>query len=345
MSRPEIIVRGVVNNRANIIVKPGGRLERMTPTEIRAALETLPSSDKDGNDQRLPRTAIAGLDELTEKLTEDVPVNVGSGSIQAGAVLPAGLSFTEYVKLVHQTTFTPTFQNPSLQVWLQNASIMLIGTQTTVYYTANFSRGRIRGVSANGFWDASAKQNDRSGPVTSYEFPGQTIETDENGYTYDFQHTVAEGNNAFQVKVNYAEGPQPFDSDGNHFQSPLPAGSKTSSSNIVGTWPILGTFDAPDTESQASLKNHLTTSSMTFTLQKDAGSQNLTQRFLIPDLFQVSTAWFKNPIDGQFNTPALGDFAVTQVNRTINGQTVPYLQYKNSGNYKGYAVEIKLEFS
>jgi hypothetical protein len=89
----------------------------------------------------------------------------------------------------------------------------------SVTFTAIFNRGSINGK-MNGSWNPSGFQNYRAGTSISYDIRG--ITQSSNSITVAL--AVSPGENLFSAFVLHNEGPQPLDSDGNPFSTPLPSG-------------------------------------------------------------------------------------------------------------------------
>lgn len=114
-------------------------------------------------------------------------------------------------------TVNPTLTNPSASLALKGYSnIQLVGSPAPVAdtnFTKTFNRGSIK-IGNN-------EQNKRAGEQTS-----EVIYYNTEATTYP--NTIVEGTMNFYYRVNYAEGPQPKNSKGENYSTPLAAGSVTS---------------------------------------------------------------------------------------------------------------------
>jgi hypothetical protein len=99
--------------------------------------------------------------------------------------------------------------------------------------TLTLNRGSINGNLVNGVWVPGTSQNPRAGVATKYIFNGV-----DNGTTTSYTSSVAVllGNNVISGTVEYAEGPQPVNSKGQNFSTPLAAGSINSTVTITGQY-------------------------------------------------------------------------------------------------------------
>lgn len=175
---------------------------------------------------------ISDLTDIEKVLTisDDITSDVSVGGINAGDTVLEGTSLNELVALLLTRTYYPTYENPTLSIQLSGiSSINEVGAVINVLVTANFGRGAIKGDidSVTGLWDPALSQDYRSGEAINYDITGVDSGV-SNVYTVD-DYTVVLGSNTFSVVVTYAEGPQPVDSKGFDYGSPL-AGNTISSS-------------------------------------------------------------------------------------------------------------------
>lgn len=164
--------------------------------------------------------------------TSDVIAAMNVGAIDAGEVVPAGTTLQQFVEQLLLDTFYPTFTNPSANLTENIANTLESGTSTNVTLTMNFNRGSINGDLVGGIWSAGAFQDYRAGAATSYTINGTNTGTSNNLLVSGY--TVVDGNNTWNASVTYGVGPQPTDSDGNPFNSPLVGGTLNSSVTISG---------------------------------------------------------------------------------------------------------------
>ncbi len=165
-------------------------------------------------------------------LSAPITALVGAGSIAAGDTLDAGTDFEGFVRRLVLKTFYPTFINPSLTLNTSLAANVEAGTQATVTLTAAFNLGQIRGALVGGLWSESAIQAPRAGAATAYTIDGTANGTNNSLNRADYQ--VIDGANTWSASVDYAQGAQPLDSDGQPFGAPLDAGTLNATRTIQG---------------------------------------------------------------------------------------------------------------
>lgn len=190
-------------------------------------------------------------------------------------------------------------------------------------FSTEFNPGQI---SLNG-----VKQNDRAGNLdtnNSFIYYGQ------NAANVILPSEVAEGDTLYQYRAAYAEGPQPKDSKGNDYSTPLPAGYIDSTVVTVnGTWPWYASTSSASAQTpvvkQSLVRWSATAGAMStgkFSLQP---SGTLPQVFKLPRKLQ--TLQMLNTISGQMDTISLSDY--TETTETINGHT--YYVYTYNGSARG----------
>ena len=168
-------------------------------------------------------------------LEEDITATIVAGNISIGDVLEEGLSFTDFVRKLVETTYNPTFIAPSLALTNDQAGTKEIGQSLTVELEANFNRGQIKGVLFDGLWRFNGIQGFRAGEASQYRINGSIEATN----SVSLAHTVLQGVNTFTAQVDHLIGPQPTDSEGNNFSSPLAAGTLIrNNTQMVGQYKI-----------------------------------------------------------------------------------------------------------
>ena len=163
--------------------------------------------------------------------TTNVTADIAAGAINAGNVVPAGTSLQKFVEQLLLKTFYPTFTNPSASMSSNLASTVESGT-TGITLTVNLNRGAITGKSIGGIWQPSTFQDFRSGAATNYVINGTN-----NGSTNSLSFPsaiIADGSNSFSSTTTYAQGPQPVDSKGAAYLTPLASGTANANVSVAG---------------------------------------------------------------------------------------------------------------
>lgn len=166
-------------------------------------------------------------------LTEAVTANIAAGAISIGTVVDQGTTFLEFVRKLITTVYNPTYTAPSASLSSSISSPQEVGYSASLTLTANLNKGAILGNLVNGLWNASSKQADRSGAANNYTINGVDRNT-TNTYTLPSAIVISAGNNTYSATIDYDQGPQPLNSLGQSYQTPLAAGSVSASTTIVG---------------------------------------------------------------------------------------------------------------
>ena len=160
------------------------------------------------------------------KVEEDIQSNLDMGGVSKGDIIEDGTSLTEFVKELLNKTYTPSLIAPSLSAnisGLDKDQNVEVGEKHNFELSAIFDRGSIKGkLLANGLWDSEAEQNKRAGEVEKYSFNG--YDNNKNNVYSLTDYQIVEGENVFNISVNYNTGPQPTDSNGDAYESALSAG-------------------------------------------------------------------------------------------------------------------------
>ena len=164
---------------------------------------------------------------LSSPVTSDVTV----GGIEVSQVIPKNTSFQQFVETLLTKIYYPTITAPSATMSSNIGTNVEAGTQG-ITLTVNLNRGAITGKTVSGIWDPNTLQDYRSGTATQYIILGVN-----NGTTSSYTSAAAiiqEGTNTFNGSVTYATGPQPVDSKGQNYLSPLASNTIAVSTPVYG---------------------------------------------------------------------------------------------------------------
>jgi hypothetical protein len=278
---------------------------------------------------------------LDDTLAEDIKSSYTIGALNAGNTLTSGSNLTTILKTLLQNVFFPTFSNPSGTLIARttftptspvgaSTSKVEIGTSTLVNLQASFSRGSINGKNnASGVWQTGSgnDQNSRSGIAHSYVIDGTNVGSSTSRVTSS--NVTIQSTNSWSGTIHHLEGPQPTDSSGANYLSPLPAGSVnistgTGSSSIVGVraffyGALSGSNTAPSTSSDIrNLTSNISWSSPTNgqTLALSVPSGTTMVVFAYPDdypnnlrniisVIDSSTGYNVVGVFGQYSAPGV----------------------------------------
>lgn len=176
----------------------------------------------------------------------DYNTNIEVGGIEKGSAISKDESISDFLKRMLVTTYCPTYVAPSATLTYAGNTLMKVGSAINpMTGTVAFNPGAIM--------LEGTKQANRAGNATSFTLKttGANTDFDETNTTGNFAVTEmkrsSKGNIVFTATVNHEAGPQPKDSDGNDYESPLAAGTVTTSKTIEFILPFYwGASNSPD---------------------------------------------------------------------------------------------------
>jgi len=174
-----------------------------------------------------------GTDSFT--VTEDVTSTIITdfGAIKPGDIVHSGTTLTEFIKQCIQSTFYPTYTAPSMTLAATGlASIVEAGTTGNTTLTSTLNKGSINGKTVGGIWQPATFQDYRSGDATKYIINGTDFNLTNS--TVLSGNQILLGSNTWTGATYYSAGPQPVDSTGANYQTPLASGLTTASATIIG---------------------------------------------------------------------------------------------------------------
>jgi hypothetical protein len=170
------------------------------------------------------------------------PSNITVGGMPAGTTL-TGRTIVDILEEILIDTFDPTLTAPNNSFSDNQANTQEVGITTDITFTASFSRGAI-----NPQFPPTASPF-RSGPANTYNYTGTGLPANvSSSASTDIQtvtgYTILLGSNQWTNSVDYDAGVQPYNSDGDPFNTPLPAGNTGNKTvTITGIYPyFFGTF-------------------------------------------------------------------------------------------------------
>lgn len=263
-------------------------------------------------------------------LTNEMTVTKAVGGVSAGKHYDAGVTLETIIRDMLSPVLYPTLTNPSATLSVPGTTLLEYGTVINKTFTCAFSQGSIN--------PAYGTNGKRSGPAETYSLNGGTP---QSGNT--FTEEVSELNRTFKVNVTYAEGPQPKDSAGNNYSSPLPAGNVDS--NII-------TYDF----TYALWSNAADSTSI---VRMDLVKQSDGQRVINfgacdeahPEVFDIPTNWgltaikVKNDLTGNWDV-CTEDFTSSSItHKDAADNDVNYTRYTCNLGYDMGPREIRVEWS
>ena len=270
------------------------------------------------------------LVEKQDLLKHKLTVNKAVGGLEIGDEYNVGSSMEDILQDMLNPVLYPALTNPSLSLSGSGSHLLETGATLAVTLTATFNRGSIS--------PAYGTSGYRSGEATGYSLNGGT---EQQGNTWS--ETVSANNRTFQATVNYAAGEQPKDSIGEDYDSPLPAGSKSSG---TVTYDFVDPIWANTGDITSVTKQSLVAKS---TKQKELNFP--AQTVANPEIFDIPASWtvtaveVKNDLSGQWENAA-SQFTVTDTTHNdAAGNSVNYKRYTFSLGYPTGARSIRVKWS
>ena len=243
----------------------------------------------------VPATAIANYRvgeyeefEADTSTEEDILVSgTNLGGLLEGQVIPAGTTFTEFLKMLLQKPEEFPYEVPKLSISLDPEQMQHeVGTKIAPKINFEFV------------------QNDGGG-IVNVEFGPINNEQQEEVIILD------EGNIEYSVTVNFAEGPQKFDDFGEPAGQPLPAGQLKAVCSYSGF--RCNFFGADDKqiacENSEEIRSLNRAVNDSFVLEAPVGSQRLT--IAVP-------ANGKQPVSVEYEQQGGAEYISNFVKSTVN---------------------------
>lgn len=238
------------------------------------------------------------------------------GGINAGTTVAqlTGKSYDEIFDTLIFPTVNPTLTAPSASISLKNYSnIQEIGADALT--AANFDVGFNPGAITL----AGKKQNNRAG--------AQNVEASKILYgstkVESLPSKVTAGEMDYYYRAAYAEGPQPKDSKGNNYQTPLTAGSVDSKkTTVTGYRAAYSGLVSTNAITEEVIKGMTRTVSAKKTIKV---SGPISEQYIC---FAAPAGWTVSNIKDSNNFDVTSSYATSTVSVTgLDGQAVNYTVY------------------
>lgn len=173
-----------------------------------------------------------GSTDIELTMGETFTTNIDVGGIKSGTEIDKDDSIMAVIKRMLTTVYYPTFNAPSASLSYGAPTLAKVGSnvaETAASITFNKGAVMLQGI----------KQADRAGAATGYSIATSGADVDFNddnatgAFTVPVLTKSAKGNIVVTGTVNYAEGPQPYDSDGKAYGEPLAAGSVNTAGKVI----------------------------------------------------------------------------------------------------------------
>ena len=267
---------------------------------------------------------IGGGSGSGDTTTSDVTSMVNTGAIIPGELIPSGTTLQGFIETLLLTTFEPTFTNPTYSLSSNQASGQEIGVELDILLTYNYNQGSINGKIVGGIWQPATFQDYRGGVASNYTIDG--VDTNLTN-TYTVTGHILLNTQSFNATMTYLEGPQPIDSDGNNYSTPLAAGSELKTRTITAIYPY---FYGKVTGGSKPIKNQTLIDSGTKVVGSSTGTITIDYNstsddwlwFAIPVTSPSSskTTWYINALNNG-DIGGTGNLFDTGVDTSIDSPT------------------------
>ena len=242
-------------------------------------------------------------------------------------------------KMLYPTLY-PTLTNPSHTFTLSQAGFLEVNETTPLNFSSTFNRGSINPAYSGG-------PSLRSGLPNTYVYNGTGVSSNLSSSLSDTEtvasYTVLIGTQSWTGAVAYDIGQQPLDSDGNPFNSPLPAGTtSTITRSITGVYPVFATTILPIGTLQKQALQSMTTY-IQVSLVPEQLLQPDRQAIEVPNAWATITgAQIFNSVSGSWDPLLLSTFTTSATTQVIQGNTINYTRYENNVGFPRGATQIRL---
>lgn len=277
---------------------------------------------------------LAEILKYKSALADDIATVNALGGIPAGTTV-AQLKNKTFSQLFDELIFptvNPTFENPTASLSLKSTFttpiIQEVGTTgASLPVAASFNTGYNPGA----IKIAGVKKQNRGGDLQSAE---SFIYSNINNApaNKEFPTEIYEGRITYKYRAAYAQGPQPLDSKGNNYQTPLPAGTVDSAAvTINGVYP----YFTNKNDNEAFAKLALTTSNTLSAVKFKAEGPN-KHIFKIPARYVLIKVELLNTLSGKYENYGIDKFTKTTENIEVQGKQVSYAVYtRNDAGFNG----------
>lgn len=275
---------------------------------------------------------LAEILKYKSALADDIATVNSLGGIPAGTTV-AQLKNKTFSQLFDELIFptvNPTFEAPTAYLSLKSTSttpvIQEVGTTgASVPVSASFNTiynpGTIK--------IAGVKKQNRGGDLKANE---SFIYINNAPASKNFPTEIPEGIIIYKYRAAYAQGPQPLDSKGNNYQTPLPAGVVDSAAvSINGVYPYFANNSNNVVFTKLPLNIYSNLSDIKF---KAEGPNKHT--FKIPAKYTLTKVELLNTLSGKYENYGIDKFTKTIENINVQGKQVTYAVYtRNDVGFNG----------
>jgi hypothetical protein len=283
-------------------------------------------------DSSVKTVDLAEIIKYKSTLSDDIATVNVLGGIPAGTTVAQlkNKTFSQLFDELIFPTINPTFEPPIASLSLKSVSttpiIQEVGTTgASVPVAASFNAGYNPGA----IKIAGVKKQNRGG---SFRPDESFIYINNNPANKKFPTEIPEGIIIYNYRAAYAQGPQPLDSKGNNYQTPLPAGTVDSAAVTVnGVYPYFTNKDNNEAFAKLTLTIYNTLSVVKF---KAEGPNK--HAFKLPVKYTLTKVELLNTLSGKYENYGTDKFTKTIENIEVQGKQVEYAVYtRNDAGFNG----------
>lgn len=275
---------------------------------------------------------LAEILKYKSALANDIATVNALGGIPAGTTV-AQLKNKTFSQLFDELIFptvNPTFEAPTVRLNLKSTTITPVvqevgTTGASVPVAASFNITYDPGA----IKIAGVKKQNRAGDLKSNE---SFIYINNTLANKEFPTEIPEDSIIYAYRATYAQGPQPLDSKGNNYQTPLPEGILDSNSlTIYGVYPYFTNKDNNEAFAKYALTNSDTLTAIKFVAEGPS-----KHAFKLPVKYTLTKVELLNTLSGKYENYGVDKFTKTTENIKIQGKQVEYAVYtRNDAGFNG----------
>lgn len=274
---------------------------------------------------------LAEILKYKSALADDIATVDALGGIPAGTTVAQlkNKTFSQLFDDLIFPTVNPTFVAPAAYLALKSTSTPIIQevgtTGASVPVAASFNTG----YNAGAIKIAGVKKQNRAGDI---KYSSSFIYINNTPTNKTFPIEIPEGAITYKYRAVYQQGPQPLDSKGNNYQTPLPAGTVDSAAIIInGVYPYFTNKDNNETFAKLALTTSTTLIAVTF--KAEAPKKHA---FKIPAKYTLTKVELLNTLSGKYENYGIDKFTKTTENIEVQGKQVSYAVYtRNDAGFNG----------
>lgn len=274
---------------------------------------------------------LAEILKYKSTLLDNIATVNALGGIPAGTTVAQlkNKTFSQLFDELIFPTINPTFENPIAYLSLKSTSTPIIQEVGTTGASVPVAGSFNTGYNPGAIKIAGVKKQDRAGAFKPNE---SFIYINNNPNNKKFPTEIPEGSIVYKYRAVYAQGPQPLDSKGNNYRTPLPAGTVDSAAIIInGVYPYFTNKDNNEAFAKLALTISNTLSAVKF---KAEGPNKHT--FKLPVKYTLTNVELLNTLSGKYENYGIDKFTKTTENIEVQGKQVSYTVYtRNDAGFNG----------